>query len=188
MSTRSIIGKVEKDGTIKHIYCHWDGYPSNNGAILVGHWNDSEKIDALLQLGSLSKLGFVIGSKHPFERYSDVYSKDGREAAEKLPEKIEEWCVSHKRDRGDDCDTQTSSDIDKFVKDIEGSFAEWVYLWEDGQWMFSRINNIENRKPLTREEVELAVKEDFTDNSFEGNIKSACELAGWKYSNTVCAD
>ena len=42
MATRSFIGIVEED-KIKGIYCHWDGYPENVGAILNGHYKDLAK-------------------------------------------------------------------------------------------------------------------------------------------------
>jgi len=56
MSTRSTISKVNQDGTITSIYCHWDGYYSNNGKLLLENYNDEKKIDELLSLGSLSSL------------------------------------------------------------------------------------------------------------------------------------
>ena len=56
MATRSHIGKKQKDGTIKYIYCHWDGYPSHNGDILKKNYNTKSKVDALLELGDLKIL------------------------------------------------------------------------------------------------------------------------------------
>ena len=43
MSTRSHIGIWNEDGSLDVIYCHWDGYPSYNGAVLLHHYQDPEK-------------------------------------------------------------------------------------------------------------------------------------------------
>jgi hypothetical protein len=70
MGTRSIIAKEYKDGTIKAIYCHWDGYPSHNGKVLVEHYTTSAKINKLIDLGDISSLREEIGVKHPFDTYN----------------------------------------------------------------------------------------------------------------------
>jgi hypothetical protein len=44
MATRSRIGIELEDGVIESIYCHWDGYPENNGKILLEHYQDPNKI------------------------------------------------------------------------------------------------------------------------------------------------
>ena len=54
MGTRSYIGKVI-NGRVHSIYCHWDGYPEGVGSVLLQHY-DSEKVDALLELGGISAL------------------------------------------------------------------------------------------------------------------------------------
>ena len=55
MSTRSNIAHLRKDGTVRAIYCHWDGYLEHNGYILKKHYNESN-IEELLDLGDLSFL------------------------------------------------------------------------------------------------------------------------------------
>lgn len=35
MATRSRIGIENQDGTVTSVYCHWDGYPENNGRICI---------------------------------------------------------------------------------------------------------------------------------------------------------
>src|SRR5688572_278094 len=70
MGTRSIIAR-EKDGMVAAIYCHWDGYPSNNGNILQEHYQDDEKVDSLISLGALSALKPEVapasGEAHTFD-------------------------------------------------------------------------------------------------------------------------
>ena len=40
MATRSRIAIEKENGTVESIYCHWDGYPENNGRILVENYTD----------------------------------------------------------------------------------------------------------------------------------------------------
>ena len=56
MSTRSLIALKQTDGTVKSIYCHWDGYVSHNGRLLIEHYATPETIEELLALGPLSAL------------------------------------------------------------------------------------------------------------------------------------
>ena len=57
MGTRSNIGIKEKDN-VSYIFCHWDGYLSNNGVILNMFYRDIEKVKKLISLGSISSLGY----------------------------------------------------------------------------------------------------------------------------------
>lgn len=56
MSTRSLIAIKQTDGTVKSIYCHWDGYVSHNGRLLIEHYATPEAVEELLALGPLSAL------------------------------------------------------------------------------------------------------------------------------------
>ena len=74
MATRSRIGIENEDGTVSSIYCHWDGYVSNNGKILVTHYTDRQKVKELIELGDISALAENV---HPFE-YMDNSDKGVR--------------------------------------------------------------------------------------------------------------
>ena len=54
MATRSNIGIREKDGTIKAIYSHNDGYPSYLGRVLREHYANERSVRSLLALGDVS--------------------------------------------------------------------------------------------------------------------------------------
>jgi hypothetical protein len=56
MGTRSTIALEFADGTVEQVYCHWDGYLSNNGKILQAHYMDPFKVKQLLALGGFSSL------------------------------------------------------------------------------------------------------------------------------------
>ena len=114
MGTRSHIGKKLQDGTIKYIYCHWDGYPEHNGAILKEHYTDEAKIDALLELGDLSSLGEEIGEQQDF----DIISTHN-----------DQWCLAYGRDRGK---TNTQANIVQTLEDMIGQ--DYHYVWDNGKW------------------------------------------------------
>lgn len=56
MSTRSRIGIQDENGTIRSIYCHFDGYPSGVGSILKEHYSNRQKLNMLINLGDISIL------------------------------------------------------------------------------------------------------------------------------------
>ena len=55
MATRSIIAKLDETG-VQAIYCHNDGYLSNNGKILDQHYQNEVKVDNLIAQGDCSSL------------------------------------------------------------------------------------------------------------------------------------
>lgn len=60
MSTRSLIGIQLNKDTVEYAYCHWDGYPDNNGRILMESYRDIAKIKSLIEKGSFSSLTSTI--------------------------------------------------------------------------------------------------------------------------------
>ena len=71
MATRSYIGKRLDDGKIQYVYCHFDGYPSHNGAILTEHYTTEDKIIDLLNLGHMSQLDSEVSH---CKAYGEEYS------------------------------------------------------------------------------------------------------------------
>jgi hypothetical protein len=68
MATRSLIGMELDNGITKIIYCHFDGYPSHVGKLLVDHYNTPALITALMELGDLSSLGTTLDSCTAYHR------------------------------------------------------------------------------------------------------------------------
>ena len=56
MGTRSTIALEFADGTVEQVYCHWDGYLSNNGRILQNYYMDPFKVKELVERGGMSSL------------------------------------------------------------------------------------------------------------------------------------
>jgi len=117
MATRSRIGMELENGTIKSIYCHWDGYPSHNGRILLDHYQDAEKVKELIELGDISSLGNEVSTDapHSFENPCDGVT------------------VAYHRDRGEPFNSRSNRDLDYFLtSDIE----EYGYVFtKEGEWV-----------------------------------------------------
>jgi len=137
MSTRSRIGMVQDDGKVISIYCHWDGYPMNNGRILLKSYTDPAKVKALISLGDISCLEAEIEPKAETapSRYADM-SGDGKKKMVKhsFDTPQEGVVVAYGRDRGEDPENikpRVDESVDEFTKsDVE----EWGYLFKDGKW------------------------------------------------------
>lgn len=115
MSTNSTITVRTSSNERKSIYCHWDGYLSHNGRILLKHYNTLAKAKALVELGFLSVLGENIvqpkGKEHTFENPYDNVN------------------IYYGRDRGDnDVECQTLKNSESINK------QEYNYLFKDGKW------------------------------------------------------
>jgi len=116
MATRSNIAYKTAEGKIRSVYCHWDGYPEHNGKILMDHYTDQAKIEALIELGSISSLGTELGEKQDFDDRST--QKD-------------EWTLAYHRDRGEQLVVSEYEDVPSWVADME----EYAYLWNGQEWI-----------------------------------------------------
>lgn len=72
MSTHSMIGRENPDGTVDAIYCHFDGYPRHHVPLLAKYWSGASKVAALLNMGDLEKLGPVC------QRMDDIDAEEMR--------------------------------------------------------------------------------------------------------------
>ena len=118
MATRSRIGLMLEDGTIKHSYCHYDGYPEGVGYTLVQNYSDIDKVKELLSFGDMSFLASKVNpeGEHSFNN----------------PE--QNVTVFYGRDRGDaDVDTAITS-MDEYHSVMYSSCIDYLYLFSDGKW------------------------------------------------------
>lgn len=133
MATRSTIALEFADGTVQQIYCHWDGYLSNNGRILQNNYSDPIKAGSLIELGDISTLGPEIGEKHSFDN-PHKYGTD-----EYFAEQVrrQEFTTFYGRDRGETgCEARRYENYEDYLKSAE--FEEYNYiLRRDGQWYVS---------------------------------------------------
>lgn len=74
MSTNSNIGYQRKDGKVRAVYCHWDGYPTGVGATLLKNHDSAREARRLVSLGDISILAGTDGTLAP--RGYDSYCAD----------------------------------------------------------------------------------------------------------------
>lgn len=115
MSTNSTISLQHHNGSVRSIYCHWDGYPEHVGKILVENYDTIDKINALLDLGSLSSLGESTEKPegHTFDH------------------PVKGYCVAYGRDRGEeDEEAQNFTSLDEM---LDYNPEQYNYVFKD-QW------------------------------------------------------
>ena len=126
MATRSTIALEFADGTVEQIYCHWDGYLSNNGQILLKHYSDPFKLRELIDLGDISSLKPTVGTKHAFSQFE---TKMSSEDYDKL---YGEMTTFYGRDRG-----ESGTEAKKFA-----NFAEYVseHAYEEYEYILRQVD------------------------------------------------
>jgi hypothetical protein len=113
MATRSRIGVQLKDGSVLSVYCHWDGYPEWNGKKLKEHFNSYEQAAELIDGGDISSL------------WTD---KDWEQ-------KEMESRTLYYAERGEtDTEPNLDNSLQAFIKGVNDSWADYAYLFADGEW------------------------------------------------------
>lgn len=138
MATRSRIGIENEDGTVSSVYCHWDGYPRNNGRILVTHYTDREKVKALIELGSISALKENVA---PTEPLPDIIGVRMLKEFKVLPKSVHTFdtpqdgvTIAYHRDRGEEfVNPRINSSIEAYAK---SDYEEFGYVFtKDNEWL-----------------------------------------------------
>jgi hypothetical protein len=118
MATRSIIAKLDDKG-VQAIYCHNDGYLSNNGKILDQHYQNEVKVDNLIAQGDASSLKDTI-----------------------------EDTIFYMRDRGEENKEATNLHNETKLLEFafESCDAEVVYMFAYGSWyVYDNSDKIGNK-------------------------------------------
>jgi len=120
MSTNSRIGIENEDGSIRSVYCHWDGYIAGVGYTLLLNYSDRKVLGDLIDLGNISSLGKNLYPKgdHTFESPEDDVT------------------VFYGRDRNEsDQSAEISPTMERFVESIGDCGEEFAYVLRlDGTW------------------------------------------------------
>lgn len=66
MSTRSRVGIKEKDGTVRSVYVHFDGYVAGVGKTLYESYRNADKIEQLINLGDMSSINSEVEKCEPY--------------------------------------------------------------------------------------------------------------------------
>lgn len=141
MSTRCRIGVEQEDGTIKSIYCHFDGYLDHVGRLLQTKYNSLEKVNSLIELGDISSLGEEYDeemSKKSWHRFE----KDGK-LTEEENKRLDHLTVAYK-DRGEECPARVDANLREYQKRAGDCWEEYVYLYYKnplGEYVWGVMNN-----------------------------------------------
>jgi len=146
MSTTSLIGIENRDGTISYISCQYDGYLSHNGERLATYFHSENVIRSLIDLGDLFSLGF--------------YAIPGDYVAYKQ----ENFCHSL-RYCGYTGVSHTSKDIDSYLAEALSKNFSFIYLFKNYRWQYATDENtywrplVETSEPIPEVEVTPVVEE-----------------------------
>lgn len=127
MGTRSRIGMLMNDGHIKSVYCHWDGYPSYNGKILMKYYTDENKVNELISLGSISSLG--CSTEYKEQEYDENFT----------PKYVDEeglhlYTKDYHRWRNESVFIHEDKNIEEYMVHAYDSCEDYAYLYALGYW------------------------------------------------------
>ena len=117
MATRSRIGVMLDDGSVKQVYCHFDGYVEGVGLTLIENYDSIELAKQLINLGDMSSLGHKISTDEPhsFENPAKGVT------------------IFYGRDRGEAGTQPYILSIDEWLGEFS-NFEDYLYLFTGGQW------------------------------------------------------
>lgn len=155
MATRSRIGIENEDGTVSSVYCHWDGYPSHNGKVLIAHYSDREKLKELIDLGAISSLKENVSPIEPIEDIIGVRMLKGFKV---IPKSVHTFdtpqegvTIAYHRDRGeelqearidDSIEAYAESDYEEFGY-VFTLYNEWKVVDGEIKSVFDILNGVE---------------------------------------------
>jgi len=146
MGTRSTIALEYADGTVEQIYCHWDGYLSNNGQILARHYSDPFKVRQLMDLGDMSSLGERIGTQHAFDK-----APEG-ECTFYLRDRKEQGCKAKKfKDYADYVENHQYEEYEYILRQVDGK-AVWFVADHDNVYVTLEQAFIDEQDRIAQEE------------------------------------
>lgn len=114
MATRGQIAKIERDGSGRHIYLGHRSHPSHSGTVLLEHYQDPEKVDALLDLGAIP--------------YVEPNLAD-----------ITPYCQDYHLDRGDNAATRFTGGTNAYFLQPWMLAPEWLYAWTPDGWLAAPV-------------------------------------------------
>lgn len=105
MATRCYIGLEGLDGTVRYVYCHWDGYPSETGRTLQEDWQSYTLVYNMINKGNMSYLGRNLGD-------TNFYCKEGD---------------PNEEDEG----ARHCKDVNAYSAEATDCLIEYIYLFKD---------------------------------------------------------
>lgn len=84
MSTRCRIGMLNEDKSVTSVACHWDGMPDVAGETLYRSWDESGKVESLVEGGDISELGDGLDE-------TSYHLNEGDEGCPSITHAMSEW-------------------------------------------------------------------------------------------------
>lgn len=100
MATRSTIAILRTNGSVRSVYCHWDGNLNGVGKTLFENYPHEHQVERLLVGGEMSSLGKDIDS------------------------------TAYYADRGEDTPAKEHPDVAAYKSYIDPTWHEFNYLWD----------------------------------------------------------
>ena len=137
MGTRSTIALEFADGTVEQVYCHWDGYLSNNGQILAQHYMDPFKVRDLVALGGFSSLDTTVEGTAV-----TAYTQRGE------TKRVDKFI-----DYEDYVDNHQYEEYDYILRQVDGK-AVWFVSDHDGAYVTLESAIMDEEDRIAQEEME----------------------------------
>ena len=140
MGTRSAIGYLQPSGSVRAVFCHWDGYPSHQLPILNKHYNTTEKVKALVKPGYMSSLR----TRDTWETYGDRLLEDDngdyirdsegyfRKEGDRDPQPLYHYERGHFYQPADYKPKTSSRPLDFWFQERD---CEYLYVWDGKKWI-----------------------------------------------------
>lgn len=124
----------EQNGSLKSVICHWDGYLSHVGRMLLTYYNTDEKANALIALGYLDILEkYLYPLPASLKRYFDLERNPKLISTHSYDSPQKDVTIAYHRDTNQEFEQNTYSSLKDFEQDKP--FIElYSYLFKDGQW------------------------------------------------------
>ena len=141
MGTRSRVGLMQKDCTVKHSYVHYDGYVDGVGITLAHHYDKIDKVEELLSFGDMSCLEEKI---HPSGIHNFEISENG-------------VTLFYGRDRGEsNVDAQVTT-MEEFESIKFTTCIDYLYLFSESKWFVKSLIDNSGWKLVTDSLLELTL-------------------------------
>ena len=118
MGTHATVS-IKTNERIRTIYCHYDGYLSSLGRVLLEHYTTEERINELIDFGDASSI------------YKNLSPSEDSEHSFLYPQK--DTCVFYHRDRGEDLVIKEYASETSLLRNRG---MEYNYLFRDGEWYY----------------------------------------------------
>lgn len=119
MATRARIGILMKNGMIKSVYHHWDGYPGWLGRKLEENYTTYQKIHALMRDGDISSI----------ESHTDFNNNKIKGGPK----------VLYYKSRGENSPSRTFWSFNHFKRAAKNNGCEYIYLFKNKKWEWYAI-------------------------------------------------